>query len=142
MSHKGGLVEETLMFNSQNAENFRGFFLSPCVYLLKSWPSQFLSHWESAEELNFLPFKNQNKSRIFSSGGAKFKCFFHPATFTWKDLTKVLAFRIINQVWHKTNWSKILFKGLIYELFLLLPQENLIISKQNCNWFGLYVCFI
>ena len=54
--------------------NFDFFFLSHCVYLFQKGPSQFLSHWESAEpvccseELSFLPFKNQNKSLVFSSG--------------------------------------------------------------------------
>ena len=50
------------------------FFSCHCIYLFKNCPSQFLSHWESAEpvfcseELSFLPFKNQNKSLISDLG--------------------------------------------------------------------------
>ena len=68
---KGGSVEETLIYNSQHTAKFE--FSFP-VTLCLSFCELFLSHWESAEpvfcseELSFLPYKKQNKSRIFFSG--------------------------------------------------------------------------
>ena len=72
-------------------------FLSLCVNIFKDSPSQFLSHWELAEqvfcseELSFLPYKNQNKSLTLSSLSGKIKIclmvriytksFFHQPTF-------------------------------------------------------------
>ena len=67
-------VEET-----NNTANLNFLFLSCCVYLFKTCPSQFLSHWELAEpvfcseELSCLPYKNQNQSLTFSSLAGKFK---------------------------------------------------------------------
>ena len=68
---KGGSVEETLIYNSQQTAKFE--FSFP-VTLCLSFCELFLSHWESAEpvfcseELSFLPYKKQNKSPIFFSG--------------------------------------------------------------------------
>ena len=73
--------------------NWNFLFLSLCVYLFKNCPSQFLSHWKSAEpvfcseELNSLPFKNQNSQLL--GGKIQISCmlrilhknFFHRATF-------------------------------------------------------------
>ena len=44
VSFKGGSVIEMLVYNSQHTAK-----LEFCVYLFKNCPSQFLSHWESAE---------------------------------------------------------------------------------------------
>ena len=52
-----------------------------CVYFFKNCPSQFLSHWGSAEpvfcseQFSFFPYKNRNKS-LFWVGIFKFYCMF------------------------------------------------------------------
>ena len=94
-------------------------FLSLCVYLFKSCPSQFLCHWESGEpvfcreELIFPPFKNQNKSLIFPSG------------WMWK-----FKFYCILMIIQKSN---------IASKFLLIPHlSNTTDLKLNLgSWFSL-----
>ena len=64
--------KKRLCICSHHAANLNFLFLSLCVYLFKNCPSQFLSHWESAEpvfcsdELIGLPCKNKNKSLTLS----------------------------------------------------------------------------
>ena len=76
---KGDLVEETLVYMFSSYSKFKFSFLSLFVYLFKSCPSQFLSHWKSAElvfcseELSILLCKNQNKSLALSYSVRKFK---------------------------------------------------------------------
>ena len=64
----GGRIQQILSFP-----------VALCLYLFKNGPSQFSSHWESAEpvfcseELSSLPCKNQNKSLTLSYYVGKFK---------------------------------------------------------------------
>ena len=91
---------------SHHTANLNFLFLSLCVYLFKNCPSQFLSHWDSAEpvfcseELGSLTYKNQNNSLILSYLVGKFKfavcwdhinkLFFQWATFNQENFKKEL----------------------------------------------------
>ena len=73
---KGGLVEERLMYDSQCTTIFE--FSFPVTLCLSFYELSFFVFespgvsW-TIEELSFLPFKNQNKSLIFSLGQEPFK---------------------------------------------------------------------
>jgi len=64
---------------SHHTANLNFLFLSLCIYLFKNFPSQFFSHWKSAEpvfcseDLSNLHCKNQNKSLPLSYLVGKFK---------------------------------------------------------------------
>ena len=73
--YKSFFVVETHVYNSKDPaekyENLNFLLLSVCFHFFENYPTQFLSHSESAElvfcseDLSFLPFKNPNK--IFNS---------------------------------------------------------------------------
>lgn len=98
--YKGVSVVETPMCNckdpAKSYENLNFPLLSLCVYLFDNYPTQFLSHSESAElvfwseDLSFLPFKNQNK--IFSSERAE-RINFHNCLVDVLNYTKHFYYR-------------------------------------------------
>ena len=99
----------TVCINSHHKENLNFLFLSLCVYLFKKCPSQFLSHWQSAEtvfcskEFIFLPYKNQSKSVIFSSGQENSNF-----SVLWELYISVPSIRphlLDDQFWHAVFWS-------------------------------------
>ena len=130
------------MYNSQHLILL---FLSLCVYFFKNCPSQFLSHWESAElvfcsqELSSQQYKYQNKDLIFSSWQGKFKfCFILRIILSVSSTGPPLRRIVLPDLYFDVN-----FRWLCHSSLLALLETIHSSSKLNAviGWYRLCLVY-